>query len=266
MNYLNNPIEAPQSSAGSIFVQWAIGITSDINSKSEHSMYTLPGYPLKTIILSAPEEEQYKRQASDRLKSMFAQHKAIELKSSIPEIADASTEKEVAKTIENSDLILLLVSEQYLKSALHNNTVIRKALQNRKNGISNVVPILVRDCNWEQDSFLNEIEVLTYYLFWEERGEAIYHSPDSEHAEERWDVLLMNKLSPLLNDIRKQKLAQYPADERLRLVIKLEEQSAVVKAAKEQAIKKGNYEEAANLRDWEVKLLTDLEFLRIVNH
>lgn len=27
MNYLNNPIEAPQSSAGSIFVQWAIGIT-----------------------------------------------------------------------------------------------------------------------------------------------------------------------------------------------------------------------------------------------
>ncbi|MFK7903961.1 MAG: toll/interleukin-1 receptor domain-containing protein [Chitinophagales bacterium] len=62
-------------------------------------------------------------------------------------------EKSINSNIENADLILFLVSSDFLASDYCYNKEVIKAVERHNNGLCKVVPVILRACDWEGTPF-----------------------------------------------------------------------------------------------------------------
>lgn len=62
-------------------------------------------------------------------------------------------EDTISKSIEDSDIILLLISSDFISSDYCYNVEMKKALQLHEEGRTKVVPIILRECMWEYSDF-----------------------------------------------------------------------------------------------------------------
>jgi hypothetical protein len=67
--------------------------------------------------------------------------------------------REIEKHVHAAQIILLLVSADYLASALFSGEEVRLALQRQQEGKARVIPILVRPCAWK-DTTIGDLKVL----------------------------------------------------------------------------------------------------------
>lgn len=61
--------------------------------------------------------------------------------------------REIDRNLETSELILLLVSPDFLASDYCYEVEMRRALERNNAGEASVVPIIIRDCQWQHADF-----------------------------------------------------------------------------------------------------------------
>lgn len=65
-------------------------------------------------------------------------------------LAGAQIDPSIEAELENSDLVLLLVSSAFLNSDYCKSKEMKRALERREQGLCEVVPVILRDCLWEE--------------------------------------------------------------------------------------------------------------------
>ncbi|MCW0182154.1 MAG: toll/interleukin-1 receptor domain-containing protein [Zavarzinia sp.] len=59
----------------------------------------------------------------------------------------------ISKEIDNADIVLLLVSVDFINSEYCNNIELERAIENHNSGKSRVIPIILRNCLWKHSPF-----------------------------------------------------------------------------------------------------------------
>ncbi len=95
----------------------------------------------------------------ERHLSQLRRNQIIETWSDNELIAGQVWEKEIQKKLESADIILLLISSDFLASDYCYNIEMQKAFERHQQGLSLVIPILLRSCAWE-DSPFKHLQVL----------------------------------------------------------------------------------------------------------
>lgn len=65
-------------------------------------------------------------------------------------LAGAQIDPRIEAELESSELVLLLVSSAFLNSDYCKSKEMKRALERRKQGLCEVVPVILRDCLWEE--------------------------------------------------------------------------------------------------------------------
>lgn len=89
----------------------------------------------------------------ERHLSQLRRNKTIETWSDNELIAGQVWEEEIQKKLEAADIILLLISSDFLASDYCTNIEMEKALERHRSGTALVIPILLRSCVWQDSPF-----------------------------------------------------------------------------------------------------------------
>lgn len=71
-------------------------------------------------------------------------------------------EHEISRKLDESDIILLLVSIDFLSSEYINSVELKRAIERHDSGDALVIPILLRVCPWRDDQSLRGFQVLPH--------------------------------------------------------------------------------------------------------
>lgn len=96
----------------------------------------------------AHQDDQYRIELEKHL-STLRHDGAIETWSDKCIVAGQEWEKEIFDALEKSDLVLLLISPDFLNSDFCFRREFQRALERHRNGTSVVVPIILRHCDWK---------------------------------------------------------------------------------------------------------------------
>lgn len=225
------------------------------------TMLSMKVSPLKTFII-------YAREDRDALLELKAQLIPLERKGDLAIWYDGEIlpgqnwNKAIKQNLEQADLILLFISKYFFNSDYIEKTELQSALNRHREGKSILIPIIVRPCVWEDYFDMGEFQALP------EGAQPIFskhwHSPDEafvsvahgirrlvRHKREKEEAEIQ------VSEIRRQKTQDMTALER-----EIEE----IKEQKNLAVKNQQYDEAADLRDTEAKMVRDLNILKNAFH
>lgn len=120
---------------------------------------TKQGRPIRIFISYSHEDLQFRRELEAHLASLSRQGISIDQfdASSIKE--GSSWEDEISRSLEKADIILLLISADYLNSKFLYSPEMRHALERQDAGQAIVIPIIVRPTMWE-DSPIGKLQAL----------------------------------------------------------------------------------------------------------
>lgn len=115
--------------------------------------------PLKTFIIYSSADREYRTALERQLKSLIDNH-LIQLwsdKEILPgEVWDAAIKKRLLE----SELFLMLVSADFFNSDYIREKEFSLALEKLERGEAIMVPIIVRDCDWEAYEVIQKLQVL----------------------------------------------------------------------------------------------------------
>lgn len=103
---------------------------------------------MKLFICYSHEDEKYRVRFEKHLKQMQREG-TIDSWSDRKIIPGKDWNNEIDSNIENSELIIFLISQDFIASEYCYEVEMQKALQQADNGISVVVPVIIRACLWE---------------------------------------------------------------------------------------------------------------------
>jgi len=130
--------------------------------------------PVQVFISYAREDRTYKEEILKCLKRL-RRDKLIKAWDDELIISGREWNKKIKDEIKRAKIILLLVSPDALDSDYMVETEIKNALKRRKKGKAQVIPIIVRPCNWEEEDFA-ELQALPKdakpISTWENKDEA----------------------------------------------------------------------------------------------
>lgn len=115
--------------------------------------------PLKTFIIYAREDAAFKNELLRQL-APFAQMGLLEKWDDSHILPGEEWEKSIEKALEASQIVLMLVSADSLFSDFIQRKELRKALEQKREGITRVIPILVRDCLYDMAEGIHELQML----------------------------------------------------------------------------------------------------------
>lgn len=104
---------------------------------------------VKVFISYSHKDIRFKEELVIRLKPLKAQ-KLIEPWTDNEILPGSLFKKEIVDAIENADVIILLVSPDFLSSDFIMNIELVKALTCIKSGHSCIIPVIIRQCGWEE--------------------------------------------------------------------------------------------------------------------
>ena len=112
--------------------------------------------PVKVFISYSHEDKQFK----EKLELWLEPYKKelIELWTDSEILPGEFYDKKIINKLENADVIIFLVSTAFLGSNYITNIELKRAITLHESGHSNVIPVIVRKCIWEDQ--LGKIQVL----------------------------------------------------------------------------------------------------------
>ena len=115
--------------------------------------------PLKTFIIYAREDAQFKNELLKQL-APFAQMGFLEKWDDSHILPGEDWEKSIMKALEASQIVLMLVSADSLFSDFIQRRELKKALEQKREGATRVIPILVRDCMYDMAEGISDLQML----------------------------------------------------------------------------------------------------------
>ena len=115
--------------------------------------------PLKTFIIYAREDAAFKNELLRQL-APFAQMGLLEKWDDSNILPGEEWEKSIEKALEASQIVLMLVSADSLFSNFIQRRELKKALEQKREGSTRVIPILVRDCLYDMAEGISDLQML----------------------------------------------------------------------------------------------------------
>ena len=116
--------------------------------------------PLQTFIIYAHADEAHKNELLRHLKGTLIASGDLRVWQDGELLPGEDWKKSIKKNLEQSDLVLVLVSSDALGSDFINTEELRMALQQRDAGRSTVVPVILRPCLWTSHPILRGLQGL----------------------------------------------------------------------------------------------------------
>ena len=117
-----------------------------------------PTQAAKTFLSYSRKDERYKNYLVDHLSALTRQGLIEEWDDREIE-AGEEWEKEVLKHFNEADIILCLISANFISSQYCYNVEMQGALDRRKVGLVKVIPILLKECAWKNTPF-HELQMI----------------------------------------------------------------------------------------------------------
>ena len=108
--------------------------------------------PLQAFISYSHKDEKFRDQSETHLVVLQRQGR-IKLWSDRSIGAGREFEGEISKNLEQADLIVLLVSPDFVASAYCYDIEMARAIRRHKEGTALVIPVIVRDVDWSDTPF-----------------------------------------------------------------------------------------------------------------
>ncbi len=115
--------------------------------------------PLKTFIIYARADEEYKRQLLLHLRPLIVS-KLLTVWHDGNILPGENWEKVIKKEVMSSELVIVLVSVESLNSEFIQTEELRTALELLDMGLTRVVPVVVSPCVWKFDPIIKKLQAL----------------------------------------------------------------------------------------------------------
>ncbi|MBC7774089.1 MAG: SUMF1/EgtB/PvdO family nonheme iron enzyme [Phycisphaerae bacterium] len=115
--------------------------------------------PLKTFIIYAREDTVFKNELLRQL-APFARMGLLEKWDDSDILPGEEWEKSIENALEASHIVLMLVSADSLFSEFIQRKELKKALEQKREGLTCVIPILVRDCMYDMAEGIHDLQML----------------------------------------------------------------------------------------------------------
>ncbi|MBA2660296.1 MAG: toll/interleukin-1 receptor domain-containing protein [Nitrosospira sp.] len=102
----------------------------------------------RKVFISYSHKDEIHKEALDEHLSMLKQNHIIDTWHDRRIIAGQNWSEEISENLEQSDLILLLVSPSFLASDYCFNVEMKRAIEMHKEGKARLIPIVIRPCDW----------------------------------------------------------------------------------------------------------------------
>lgn len=181
--------------------------------------------PLKTFIIYARADAAFKDELLNHL-HLFVENRLIEKWVDSDLLPGEDWEKRIEQELEAAHLVIMLVSADALSSEFIRKKELKTAIEKKRAGSARVVPVLVRDCMWELNPDIAELQLLPRGDNGRIQGVAAWLSRDSA-----WTGVC-KELHKLIQEIRTHLEKEQAAAERAR---KTEEEARKQQEATEKA-------------------------------
>lgn len=114
---------------------------------------------IKIFISYAEADDKYRKGLKTAL-APLVRNEDVELWDNSLILGGEEWDKKIKDQLNASDVILLLTSADSLASSKTYEGEVEKAIERHKKGEIRIVPIILRDCGWEDAPFLNELTVI----------------------------------------------------------------------------------------------------------
>lgn len=144
-------------------------------------MLVRPSKKTKFFVSYSSKDEEYKKELKKHLRGLMDKG-LIEYWDGRTILPGEYWEEEIKKKMEQADIILLLVSVDFMNSDYINDVELKRAIERHNEGMVKIIPIILRPCDFES-SFLNKYQAL----------------PEGKKPIEKWD----NKEDAYVNVVEK---------------------------------------------------------------
>ncbi|MBL7804976.1 MAG: SUMF1/EgtB/PvdO family nonheme iron enzyme [Saprospiraceae bacterium] len=135
--------------------------------------------PLKTFLIYARSDEAYKNDLLRHLRGTLIASGDLEVWSDEQIRPGEDWDKSIKHNLEQSQLVLALVSADSLASPYINSSELRQAVDQRAEGRSVVVPICVKPCGWRFNPIIRDLQGLPKNM----RPVSEYPNPETAWTE-----------------------------------------------------------------------------------
>lgn len=108
--------------------------------------------PVEVFILSAPADEEFRQQLEKHL-SILSRQGFISTWNDREISAGSERQPEIDSRIESAELILLLISEDFISSDFYYGVEMSRALKRHEDGTATVIPVILKPVAWEGAPF-----------------------------------------------------------------------------------------------------------------
>lgn len=132
--------------------------------------------PIRLVYSSAPADDAFREQLSAHLQPLVHQGALTEWHEGLmPAGSDMVQERH--RAWQSADILLLLLSADYLASSTFNHDEIQQALERHRSGHLLIIPLLLRPCDW-QSTLVAHLQCLPRngkpITQWDDRDEALF--------------------------------------------------------------------------------------------
>src|SRR5690348_15524129 len=121
-------------------------------------MQTEPQAVVSIFVSWAPADQPFQQELKAHLSPM-QQEGRLSLWAGTESLARAAGEQEIDQHLNTAQIIVVLVSPDYLNSAYYSGVELKRALERFQRGEARVIPIIVRPVDWERTP-LGHLQVL----------------------------------------------------------------------------------------------------------
>lgn len=130
--------------------------------------------PLRLFYSYSHEDENFREELNAHLKILERKGLILQWHDRCI-VAGDNWQNQIDENLENADIILLLISSDFINSEYCYNVEMSRALEHSEKGIASVIPILVREVNWSNSPF-------SHLLLLPSNGKAVKSWDDRDSA------------------------------------------------------------------------------------
>ncbi len=139
-----------------------------------HDMMAMKEMPVRLFISYSHKDERFRNELETHLKLLQRQG-LIEIWHDRKIEAGDEWKRKIDENLERAEIILLLISADFIASDYCYAIEMTRALERHENGEARVIPVIVRDCNWHSAPF-GKLQALP------KDGKAVKKWPDKDSA------------------------------------------------------------------------------------
>ncbi len=111
-----------------------------------------PAVPISIFVSYSHDDEDLLKELNQQL-APLRRHPALKVWTDNDIIGSQDWDGEIKNNLMNADIVLLLVSPGFLSSEYIYSNELTAAMQRHEQGLASVVPIILRPCDWRNETF-----------------------------------------------------------------------------------------------------------------